>query len=61
MKVRNSRNEYKLFLINEMMPAIPLAGLDRTVGANPLGETVCILTVCRWLKNGVHFVGSPAD
>jgi len=28
---------------------------------NPCSETVCVLTVRRWLKNGVHFVASAAD
>jgi hypothetical protein len=31
------------------------------VGVHPLGETDCNLTVCRWLKNAVHFVASAAD
>ena len=30
-------------------------------GVNPFGETDCVLTVCGWLKKGVHFVGSPAE
>ena len=30
-------------------------------GVNPFGETVCILTVRGWLKNAVHFEGSPAE
>ena len=30
-------------------------------GVHPLGETDCNLTVCRWLKNAVHFVASAAD
>jgi hypothetical protein len=28
---------------------------------HPFGETVCLLTVRRWLKNAVHFVGRAAD
>lgn len=28
---------------------------------HPFRETVCILTVRRWLKNGVHFIGSASD
>jgi hypothetical protein len=28
-----------------------------SLGVNPWSETVCILTVCCWLKSGFHFVG----
>src|ERR1017187_2385859 len=30
------------------------------VGVHPFRETVCLLTVYRWLKNAVHFVESSA-
>jgi hypothetical protein len=32
-----------------------------TDGVNPLGETVCLLTFRRWLKNGSLFAGSGAN
>ena len=28
---------------------------------NPSGETVCNLTVRRWMKNGVHFLSSASE
>jgi hypothetical protein len=31
------------------------------IEVHPFSETVCVLTVRRWLKNSVHFVASAAD
>ena len=37
------------------------SGMAHSFGVNPLVETDCNLTVRRWMKNGIHFVASPAD
>ena len=59
----NSLQNGGKYLPNEMR------GLEESFGAkgltvcevNPCSETVCVLTVRRWLKISIHFVGSAPE